>query len=233
MAPMLVRRALDVPTAAGLLEAVDAHPAWSRRSGDGFDPYSSSLKLAALAGIDVGALASHLLEGAAGESCRAGLGDALAVDIDRCWVRRQYAPGNAPDRHAPHAWHQDGALGFDFSSHAPGHGDGTLLAMRTCWIALTACGTEAPGLALLKNPFTTLLGLERLDDSAVRRSHADGAFWTPVMEPGDALVFDGGALHRTHVAPSMHADRTSVELRFFDAARIPPRLRADTFIHVH
>ena len=233
MAPMLVRRALDAPSAAGLLEIVDAHPAWSRRSGDGFDPYSSSLRLAALAGIDAGALASHLLEGAAGESCRAGLGDELALDIDRCWVRRQYAPGNAPGRHAPHAWHQDGALGFDFSGVAPERGDATLLAMRTCWIALTACGTDAPGIALLTDPLTTLLGVDRLVDSAVRRSHADGAFWTPVMDPGDALVFDGVVLHRTHVAPSMRADRTSVELRFFDAARIPPRLRADTFIPVH
>ena len=52
----------------------------------------------------------------------------------------------------------------------------------------------------------------------------------PVLQAGDALVFDGGVLHHTHVRPRMNRDRTSLELRFFAAAQIPFRLRDDRFL---
>ena len=52
----------------------------------------------------------------------------------------------------------------------------------------------------------------------------------PVDESGDALLFRGDVLHRTHVTPRMTRDRTSIELRFFAADRIPERLRGDQFV---
>jgi hypothetical protein len=54
-----------------------------------------------------------------------------------------------------------------------------------------------------------------------------------VLAPGDALVFGGGVLHHTHVAPTMTRDRTSLELRFFPAGEPPSRLRGDRFLTLH
>ena len=224
----LVRGAIEAATAQAMLDVVDAHPAWQTRRGEGFDPYSSSLQLAALPDIDPVGLAVSILHGAAGPFCR-DAGDALALAVDRSWVRRQYAPVNAPERHAMHAWHQDGALGFDFLSVGHRRGQGRLLAMRTCWIALTDCGADAPGLAFGKTPFDQLLELDEL----VVEGAAAVEPWTPTLQAGDALVFDGSVLHRTHVAPSMRNDRTSLELRFVDAARLPDRLRGDRFVALH
>ena len=135
--------------------------------------------------------------------------------------------------HWPHAWHQDGALGFDFLDGALDPGAALPLRMLTCWIALTACGDDAPGLELRRHPFETLLGLAELRDGGAGLRPGDEARWAPSMRPGDALLFGGGVLHRTHVEPAMGSDRTSLELRLFDAARIPPQLRDDRFIPVH
>jgi hypothetical protein len=159
------------------------------------------------------------------------LGSRAACDVDQSWVRRQYAPRNYPPWHGPHGWHQDGALGFDYLSH----GDGTfppdaLLSMVTCWIPLTACGLEAPGLELITRRLEGLLAPGALTDERVRARFADGEFWRPVMEPGDALLFRGDILHRTHVTPAMTKNRTSIELRFFAADCIPARLKSDRFV---
>jgi hypothetical protein len=50
------------------------------------------------------------------------------------------------------------------------------------------------------------------------------------LEPGDAVIFSGGTLHRTQVEPHMQSNRTSIELRFFRADAIPARLSADRFV---
>jgi len=233
MAAALVRSAVDAPTARAWLAAIDAHPAWLRREGAGFDRYSSSLQVSAVPGLDLAAIAGTLLQCHAGPSCRAGLGGQPVVAIERCWVRRQYAPDRAPPTHAPHAWHQDGALCFDFLAAAGSPRVDMPLAMTTSWIALTACGDDAPGLELVVHDGGRLLGLDEITESAIRQRHAAADFWRPTMQAGDALVFDGGVLHRTHVTPAMRADRTSLEIRFFDAGRIDERLRNDHFISVH
>ena len=152
-----------------------------------------------------------------------------AIAVDRSWVRRQYAPPHCPTGHASHAWHQDGALCFDFLAEGRRRAHGRLLAMCTCWIALTACGEDAPGLAFSTTPYDRLLELDELVDEGAAAHDP----WTPTLRPGDALVFDGRVLHRTHVAPSMRNDRTSLELRVVDAARLPDRLRGDRFIILH
>ena len=230
MPAALVRGAVDAQTAVDWLTAIDAHPAWVARSSDGFDPYSSSLQLSAIAGLDIAAITGAITPSDLRQMLRTDLGDPLAIGVDRCWVRRQYPPSRAPLHHAPHAWHQDGALCFDFLAAPGSAGPHALLRMATCWIALTPCGVDAPGLELIEPGFDRVLMLDELRDDAVRARHAASAVWRPCLQAGDALVFDGGVLHRTHAAPTMHADRTSIEIRIFDARRVDERLRSDRFV---
>ena len=156
------------------------------------------------------------------------LGPRVAVDLDQAWIRRQYAPGRYPLFHAPHGWHQDGALRFDFlPAPSPPEGEGGLLPMVTVWITLDACGVAAPGLELVTRPLAALLPPGQLTESSVCAGFPAGEFWRPELEPGDALLFDGGVLHRTYVDPRMTLDRTSIELRFFPGDRLPSRLGTD------
>jgi len=243
----LVRAAIDPTVAAGWLDAIDAHPAWRRRGavaaevrrgvpgadaaviGDrDFNPYSSSLRLGAVAGIDARSLAHLIAAGESGRFCRGHLGAVLRCNLDQCWVRRQYAPARYPPLHAPHAWHQDGALGFDFLGTCEQAKAQALIEMVTCWVALTPCGAHAPGLELVTCA-TALRPIGALSDGAVRHDHDPSHFWRPVLEAGDVLVFTGGVLHHTHVDAPMQQDRTSLELRFFGADSVPERLRDDTF----
>jgi len=152
-------------------------------------------------------------------------------DMDQAWVRRQYAPGRYPPLHAPHAWHQDGALHHDFKAQAPSAPDENgLLPMLTSWLPLVPCGDDAPGLEFVAVPIDNLLPPDALPDQSLRSTHAAEKFWKPLMQPGDVLLFRSGVIHRTHVTPAMQSDRTSIELRFVAANRIPPRLAHDRFI---
>ena len=105
--------------------------------------------------------------------------------------------------------------------------------MVTCWIALTPCGADAPGIEFAGGDRTELLPLAALADAEVRARHPERDRLRPVLEPGDALVFGGGVLHHTHVAATMTHDRTSLELRFFAAGKPPARLRGDRFLSLH
>ncbi|MEP6739337.1 MAG: phytanoyl-CoA dioxygenase family protein [Caldimonas sp.] len=231
----LVPGAIDATLAATWLQALDRHyDACVARADADFDAYSSSLRLRSVPGIEVETMLAQVFRGAVAAILRDDFGPRVACDVDQCWARRQYPLDRYPPRHAAHRWHQDGALAFDFLAHAgtaPAAAD--LLHMATCWIALTPCGGDAPGLELVCDAGTALLPLDALDDSAVRVGHGSAAFERPVLEPGDALVFGGGVLHHTHVTPTMTRARTSVELRFFAADRIPDRLRGDRFTNVH
>ena len=159
------------------------------------------------------------------------LGGPVLCDLDQAWVRRQYAPANYPPLHAPHGWHQDGALGFDFLAHSDGSfPPDALLRMVTCWIPLSSCGVDAPGLEFVMRRHDRLLPVTSLTDTHVRARFAPAEFHVPTMQPGDVLLFCGDILHRTYVTPAMRNDRTSIELRFFAADRIPPRLARDRFV---
>jgi hypothetical protein len=233
MAVAVVRGAIDLASAEAWLGAIDGHPAWRREATPclDFNPNSSSLRAAAVAALDLGRIAASVLAGKVGTICRASLGDGLALDLDQCWVRRQYAPAQVPPGHAVHSWHQDGALAFDFLGGSTT--ENALLSMVTCWIALTPCGADAPGVEFAGGDRTKLLPLAALAEAEVRARHPPSDRLRPVLEPGDALVFGGGVLHHTHIAPTMTHDRTSLELRFFAAADLPVRLRGDRFLPLH
>ena len=140
----------------------------------------------------------------------------FSCDLEQSWVRRQYAPANYPPWHAPHGWHQDGALGFDFLSpdNRPDSPD-AVLRMVTCWIALTPCGSDAPGLEFITTRLDSLLRPGELTDSSLRARFRASEFWRPELAAGDAVVFRGDLLHRTYVTPAMTKNRTSLELRYF------------------
>lgn len=191
---------------------------------------SSSLRLRAVAEIEPDEVWRIVWRDPLRSTCAALLGPRLVCDLDQAWVRRQYAPAHAPRLHHAHSWHQDGALGFDFRAHAdPPFPADALLEMVTAWIALVPCGVDAPGLELAAQSPGALLAPTELTADRVGARFAPDRLHRPALAAGDALVFRGDIVHRTHVAPAMTRDRTSLELRFFAADRIPARLRGERF----
>lgn len=196
-------------------------------------PQASSVSLGVINDMPlVNTLLKEIALGPAGYQIRKILGsDEVICDFDQAWIRRQYAPHLYPPMHAAHGWHQDGALGFDFlepkvSNREPEE----LLATVTCWIALNPCGLDAPGLEFVLQPIAELLHPIDLTPDTINRRFPADAFWQPQMDLGDALIFQGGTLHRTHVLEAMQHNRTSVELRFVSKHNIPQRLSGDCFI---
>ena len=102
--------------------------------------------------------------------------------------------------------------------------------MRTLWIALTPCGVDAPGLEWAEPSPQRLLTPAELTEASV------DATWPgrvhPALDAGDALLFDGALLHRTHVTLAMQRERTSLELRFFEDPP-PARLAGDRMLAWH
>lgn len=229
----IVPSAVPLATCSLWLAAVDA--AYRRievAPCSDFVPESSSFRLRAVDALSVvdvwSALSSHVRE-----CCVDVLGPCLAIDADQCWVRRQYAPDSAPPRHRPHTWHQDGALGFEFArSGDAAIPDDALLRVVTCWIALEPCGVDAPGLELVIDRVGRMLSPRQLADCAVEQRWPTSRRTQPALETGDALVFSGDVLHRTHVSPAMTQTRTSIELRCFRADAIPDRITRDEFVAV-
>jgi ectoine hydroxylase-related dioxygenase (phytanoyl-CoA dioxygenase family) len=140
------------------------------------------------------------------------LGERAELVVGQCWVRRAQPP---------HGWHQDGALHAQFT---PGE---ALLPIHTCWLALSDCGVDAPGLEWIDGAQTELLQPSQLTDAAVLANFPPHAWVRPEMQAGDAVFFDGALLHRTHATPRMHAPRTSLELRFVPAGLCSPRLAGE------
>jgi hypothetical protein len=185
-------------------------------AGYRFTPFSYSVLLAALLEFGVASreeLVAHLAV--------IGLNDLLAdvmagpvdCNLDESWVRKRFAPSNAPRHYHPNTWHQDGGLGVSFGldreSVLP------MTRMLTCWVPLQACGKDSPGLEFVRHPMERLLHYTELQDLDLRQRFAPDRFWAPELEFGDALLFLAGSLHRTHVRPEMVRDRLSLEYRFF------------------
>ncbi len=199
--------AISSPVCEGWLEALGS-------SG----PSRPLAALGALAEAVIGTVAQSALR----QPLEEALGPSPLCDVDQSWVRHG---------RPPHSWHQDGALRFDFLAHdgRPLPGDAAL-ELRIAWIALTPCGERAPGLEWVDAPLDGLLRPSELAEDAVAARFDAGRFLRPVLAPGDALLFDGLLLHRTHSTAAMTEMRTSLELRFFRADRIPPRVAADRLL---
>jgi hypothetical protein len=230
----------------GWKAAIDAHYAEidiARRNNDAatitqwvgaserFVPTASSFTIGAVSSdAKIHELLSAIATGPAGAWTKNILGGCVFCNLDQSWVRRQYAPSRYPPLHAPHGWHQDGALKFDFLSLASGEFPrNAVLEMITCWIAIDPSGFDAPGLELVTARLERLFAPSELRPESVEARFTSEKLWRPILQPGDALLFRGDILHRTHVVPEMTKDRTSIELRFFPAS-IPERLQADRFI---
>lgn len=158
------------------------------------------------------AAALDALVAAALPGVRALLGSTARALPGQRWLRRQHPRHLAPAGHAPHGWHQDGALHFDFL-HGPDPAEVAPRALLTLWVPLVPCGVEAPGLMVLRRRWPHLLAPAALVDAAEAMRWAE-AGWTPSLAAGEALLFTGDLLHRTAVAPAMRRTRTSLELRF-------------------
>ena len=196
-------------------------------------PHASSMSLGAVNDSAlVDALLGEIGRGSVGSHVRRMLGsNEVLCNLDQAWMRRQYAPHLYPPKHAPHGWHQDGALGFDFLKQDRTALDSeALLPTVTCWISLTLCGVDAPGLEFVTQTIEELLLPEELTHNTISRRFLADSFYKPQMEAGDAVLFRGGTLHRTHVVDAMQANRTSVELRFVAKHNIPKRLSEDCFV---
>lgn len=205
----------------------------------GYVPTASSLRLSSFAELPWAELREALAHTDAIAAARAALGGPLAVCLSQSWLRRQYPPALAPADHAPHQWHQDGALGWHFDLQAPGRAPPAhaLLALQTIWIALCECGTDAPALQWVVAALPGLLPLNALTDATVQAAvqaavgaEALGPLCALPLAAGDALRFDGALLHRTQPATVMARIRTSIELRLFDARALPERLAGETWV---
>jgi hypothetical protein len=98
-----------------------------------------------------------------------------------------------------------------------------------CWLALSDCGDDAPGLDLFPKRQTELV-----------ESGTKGAFdwWvvgegvaeemarttpivTPLFKAGDAMLFDQMLLHRTGIRPGLTRERLAIESWFFAGSTFP------------
>jgi hypothetical protein len=133
------------------------------------------------------------------------MGERPALSVAKSTLRRVQPTGG-------HDWHQDGAfLGRDVRS-------------VNVWLALSNCGSTAPGMDVVGSRLPYIL-----------QTHSHGAYFdwsvgqgmvdilaeggapvlTPEFGPGDALLFDHMMLHRTSVKPGMTGTRWAIESWFF------------------
>jgi hypothetical protein len=112
-------------------------------------------------------------------------------------------------------------------AHLPYHQDQTIVGCRllNVWIPLDACGGASPGLEVIWDSWQQQLDpapepgaafpveRARLDPEMISKLYGEAARWMPHFEPGDAMVFSGATIHRTHVNAGMSGQRMSVEIR--------------------
>ncbi|MFO1328952.1 MAG: hypothetical protein U1F56_16455 [Rubrivivax sp.] len=190
-------------------------------------PTSGSVRLRALDDDLPGALWRRLVAGPLGPWMALRAPAPWGLLGGQCWLRCQHPPGLRPAGQHPHQWHQDGALGCCFDPAAPPE---ALAPLLTVWVALDGCGDDAPSLQWIDTSPDALLAPAELVDAALLRRFGAAARRHAVLDAGDALVFGGALLHRSHVTAAMSRSRASVELRVALAA-LPPRL-ADELLQV-
>jgi len=141
----------------------------------------------------------------------ATLGERPALSIGKSTLRRV---ANTTDTD----WHQDGAFLGDY--------------VRTvnCWLTLSDCGVDAPGLDVVARrlPYVMQSGSHgayfdwSVGPGMIELLKQGGApVMSPVFAAGDALLFDHLMLHRTGVRPGMTKSRWAIESWFFAPSNFP------------
>lgn len=218
--PQVVAAALAAAPLTRWLSLIDARNAELPPSHPDRQATSGSLRLPALGAVVLDEMLRALCTGPAAPLLRARLGPAPLCLAGQCWARCQYPAALRPLGQHPHQWHQDGALGCRFDAEPC-----ALIEMLTLWVPLMDCGEHAPSLQWLRlHPAPAVpLPPAELTDEALAQRWGLRARHHATLRAGDALVFDGALLHRSHVTPAMTQRRVSIELRF--VAALPPRLR--------
>jgi hypothetical protein len=114
-------------------------------------------------------------------------------------LRRSHFKG-APN---PLGFHQD-AFFMDFSYNF--------------WTPLNDAGVTSPNVEVIVGSGEPLFSLAGISDSVLteqhlRRCYGDAAFWHPILNAGDVLVFSTFLMHRTRQTPEMTHERYSIEIR--------------------
>jgi hypothetical protein len=139
------------------------------------------------------------------------LGERPALSANKCTLRRVPVDTNTN-------WHQDGAF------------LGRHVRTLNLWLALSSCGTDAPGLEVVPQRFDEVLptGTEGAlfnwsvsPDVVARAAGGADTVLRPEFSPGDALLFDHLFLHRTGVTPGMTRERWAIESWFFAPSTYP------------
>ena len=138
------------------------------------------------------------------------LGSRPVLSANKCTLRRV-----SPETVG--GWHQDGAfLGRGIRS-------------VNLWLALSDCGSDAPGMDLVARRLDDVVETGGPDayfdwaagDAAVERAAGPTGIVRPEFRAGDLLIFDDLMLHRTATEPTMTAHRRAIELWSFSAAAYP------------
>lgn len=117
-------------------------------------------------------------------------------------------------------WHQDAAF---FGGH---------FAAVNSWIALTPCGVDRDGLAVIPRRVDEIIGGTSrtfgygkavFNDELVAELCGGRPIAVPQFEAGDALLFDEMTVHRTHVVRDATAPRDVAVCWHFSADRVPKR----------
>jgi hypothetical protein len=142
------------------------------------------------------------------------LGEPAYLSVGKTSLRRV-------DPNIPTAWHQDGAF---LGEH---------IRTVNCWVALSDCGEDAPGLDLLPRrvdrlcatgthgtPFDWSIGDAVVDELA---REVGAPIVSPSFRAGDALFFDQLFVHRSGIHPGMTKPRYAIEAWHFAGSTFPKR----------
>lgn len=138
------------------------------------------------------------------------LGEPAYLSVGKSTLRRVPPTSGA-------GWHQDGAfLGADIRT-------------VNCWLALSDCGEDSPGLDIYPGRLNHIVETGTQDapyDWAVGDAVVEALpkrWVAPRFKAGDALFFDQLMLHRTGVRPGMTRDRLAIETWMFAGSTFPVR----------
>jgi hypothetical protein len=133
------------------------------------------------------------------------LGETPVFSLQKSTLRRSLPKWNLV------AWHQDGSFL-----------DEDVRTMNV-WVALSPCGGDrpSPGIELLPRRVDEVLPVDgvmtphSISYDLVDELAAEMPTIIPVMDPGDAMIFDEKLLHRTHLTEDMTEIRYALECWFF------------------